>query len=75
MIEEKVVMYLREFLDLWDVTYNVEEQKYVVKTNSFISLTAEQIEHIDKMGLTIFSIQKYVNTLVVKFVSAGGHSS
>lgn len=74
MIEEKVVMQLRELLDLWHVTYNVEEEKYVAKTNSFVVLTAEQIEWIGQLGLTIFSIQKYVNTLVVKFVSVGGRS-
>lgn len=74
VIEEKVVKQLLSILDLWSVTYNVEDEKYIAKTNSFVILNCEQIEWINQMGLSIFSIQKYEDTLTVKFVSSGGYS-
>lgn len=74
VIEEKVVNQLSEILDLWKVTYNVEDEKYIAKTNSLVILNSEQIEWIGHMGLSIFSIQKYEDTLTVKF-SSGGCSS
>jgi len=70
-VEEKVVNQLCEILDLWDVTYNVADEKYVAKTNSLVVLNPEQIEWIAHMGLSIFSIQKYDETLIVRFSSGG----
>ena len=70
-VEEKVVDQLQCILDLWRVTYNVEEEKYIAKTNSFVVLNSEQIEWIGKLGLSIFSIQKYEDVLTVKFSDGG----
>ena len=75
MIEEKVVNQLREILASWYVTYNVADEKYVAKTDVSVVLDSEQIEWIGHMGLSIFSIQKYENTLTIQFVSAGGSYS
>ena len=72
VIEEKVVNQLQFILDLWTVTYNVEDEKYVAKTNSMVVLNSEQIENIRRMGLFIFSIQKFDDTLIVRFSSGGG---
>ena len=75
MIEEKIVNQLSSILELWNVTYNADDEKYFAKTNSSVVLSSEQIEWIGKMGLYIFSIQKYDDTLTVKFISAGGCSA
>lgn len=75
VIEEKVVSQLSEILELWSVTYNVEDEKYIAKTNSLIVLNSEQLEWIGHMGLSIFSIQKYDETITIKFASYGGCSS
>jgi len=73
-VEEKVVNQLQEIMQLWNITYNVAEEKYVAKTNSMIVLDAEQLEWIRHTGLQIFSIQKYEDSLTIKF-SSGGCSS
>jgi len=73
-IEERVVNQLQKVMELWNITYNVEEEKYIAKTNSMVVLDAEQIDWVRYMGLQIFSIQKYNDTLTIKF-SAGGRSS
>ena len=70
-IEEKVVKQLEQILGLWNVTFNVEEEKYIAKTNSLVVLNPEQLEWISQMGLSIFSVQKYEDTLTVKFSSGG----
>ena len=75
VIEEKVLNQLSEILELWSVTYNVEDEKYVAKNNSLVILNSEQLEWISCMGLTVFSIQKYDDVLTVKFVSYGGRFS
>jgi len=72
VIEEKVVNQLSNILELWRVTYNVEDEKYIAKTRSFIILDSEQLEWIGQMGLSIFSIQKDEDTLTVRFASRGG---
>lgn len=75
MIEEKVVNQLREILESWYVTYNVEDEKYVAKTDVCVVLDSEKLEWINQMGLSIFSILKYEKTLTIRFVSTGGRSS
>lgn len=72
VIEEKVVNQLQFILDLWTITYNVEDEKYVAKTNSMVVLNSEQIEDIRCMGLFIFTVQKIDDTLIVRFSSGGG---
>lgn len=72
VIEEKVVNQLQFILDLWTVTYNVADEKYVAKTNSMVVLNSEQIEKIRRMGLFIFTVQKIDDTLIVRFSSGGG---
>jgi len=74
LVEEKVVTQISDILELWNVTYNVEDEKYVAKTNSLVILNSEQLEWIKCMGLSIFSIQHFENTLTVKFASCGGCS-
>ncbi len=71
VIEEKVVNQLSFILDLWTVTYNVEDQKYIAKTDSMVVLNSEQIEKIRRMGLFIFTVQKFDDTLIVRFSSGG----
>jgi len=73
-VEERVVNQIQEVMQLWTITYNVEEEKYVARTNSMVVLDAEQLEWMRYMGLHIFSIQKYNDTLTIKFTS-GGRSS
>jgi len=73
VIEEKVVNQLQFILDLWTVTYNVADEKYVAKTNSMVVLNSDQIEEVRRMGLFIFSVQKYEDTLIVRFSSGGGN--
>lgn len=72
VVEEKVVNQLSDILELWNVTYNVVDEKYIAKTKTFVILNSEQLEWIGQMGLSIFSIQKYDDTLTVRFVSGGG---
>lgn len=71
--EEKVVNQLQFILDLWKVTYNVADQKYIAKTNSMAVLNSDQIEEIRRMNLFIFSVQKSDDTLIVRFSSGGGY--
>jgi len=71
-IESMIVAQLQNILDLWKVTYNVEDEKYVAKTNSLVILNSDQIEWIGHMGLSVFSIQRYEDTLTVRFSSGGG---
>lgn len=72
-MEEKTVKQLRSILDLWSVTYNVQDEKYVVKSNSIVTLDANQLDWINNtMGLKIFSISKYEDNLIIKFSTGGG---
>jgi len=73
-IEERIVANIESILDLWDITYDKSDEKYIAKTNSNVILNSEQIEWIGKIGLSIFSVQKYDETLIVRF-SSGGRSS
>lgn len=73
VVEEKVVNQLQFILDLWTVTYNVADEKYVAKTNSMVVLNSDQIEEIRRMSLSIFSVQKIEDTLIVRFSSGGGY--
>ena len=70
-VEEKVVDQLQCILDLWRVTYNVEDEKYIAKTNSLAVLNSEHIEYIRKLGLSIFSVQKTEHSIIVRFSDGG----
>lgn len=72
VVEERVVKEIQSILDLWIVTYNVADEKYIAKTNSMVVLNSEQIERIGDMRLYIFSVQKYDDTLIIRFSSGGG---
>ncbi len=67
---EEIILNLQSILDLWDVTYDGMDEKYIAKISSSVVLNSEQIEWIAKMGLHIFTVQKYEDVLIVKF-SAG----
>lgn len=71
MIEDQTLSQMQSILELWDVTYDSDDEKYIARTNSFVILDPEQIEWIGKMGLYIFSVQKFGGTLSVKFSSGG----
>lgn len=70
-INDDVVSRIQETLDLWDITYDEQDEKYVAKTNSFVVLNPEQIEWMRQLGLYIFSVQRFDETLIVRF-SPGG---
>lgn len=71
---EEEIAYVESILDLWDITYDKSDEKYIAKTNSNVVLDSEQIEQMGKLELTIFTVQKFDETLVVRF-SSGGSSS
>lgn len=73
-LQENITSNLQTILDLWDVTYDKEDDKYVAKIRSFAVLSSEQIGYANNIGLKIFSIQKYNETLIIRF-SAGGSFS
>ncbi len=70
-INDDVAEKIADVLDMWDITYDSEEEKYIAKTNSFVVLNPEQIEWMRQLGLYIFSVQRFDETLTVKF-SPGG---
>jgi len=71
-INDDIVTKIQETLDLWDISYDPDDEKYIAKTNSFVVLNPEQIEWLRQFGLHIFSVQKFDQTLTVKFSSGGG---
>lgn len=69
--QEDMISSLELILDLWDVTYDKQDDKYVAKIESFAVLNSEQIGYINKLGLKIFSVQKYEETLIIRFSAEG----
>jgi len=72
-VEERIVKQIQSILESWHVTYNVADEKYVAKADVCVVLDSEQIEWIGNMGLRIFSVQKYGDTIIVRFSSGGGY--
>jgi len=70
-IENEIVSKIVDVLDMWNITYDADDEKYIAKTNSYVVLNPEQIEWMRQLGLYIFSVQRFEETLTVKF-SAGG---
>lgn len=67
MLIDKITASIQLVLDLWDVSYDYSDEKYVAKIDSNAVLNVEQIEQIQKLGFGIFSINKYDDTLIVRF--------
>lgn len=72
-MEQKTVDQLQSILEMWVVTYDRHDEKYMAETTSYVILDADQLEWIHKMGLTIFSVQKFEEKLTVRFSSGGGY--
>ena len=73
IIVENTIQQMQEILDLWDITYDDEDEKYVARTNSYVVLDNEKLEWIGRMGLRIFSVERIEKTLLVRFSSGGGY--
>ena len=58
-MHQKVADQLQGILEMWVVTYDRLDEKYLAETSSLVVLESEQLEWIHKMGLSIFSIQKF----------------
>ena len=71
--EQKVIDQLQTILEMWVVTYDRHDEKYLAETRSLAVLDSEQLEWIHKMGLTVFSIQKFDEKLTVRFSTGGGY--
>ena len=72
-IEEKTTDQLQTILEMWIVTYDAHDEKYIAETNSYVVLNSEQLEWIHQMGLTVFSIQKIDEKLIIRFSTGGGY--
>ncbi len=72
-IEQKTADQLQSILEMWVVTYDRHDEKYLAETTGYVVLDANQLEWIHQMGLTIFSIQKFDKKLTVRFSSGGGY--
>ncbi len=70
---ENMILDLQAILDLWDITYDSSDEKYVAKIKSFVILSSEQIGYVNNLGLRIFSIQKYEDTLMIQFSNSGNY--
>jgi len=70
-INDDIAEKIQQVLELWDVSYDSEDEKYIAKSTEFVVLNPEQIEWIRQFGLHIFSVQRFDETLTVKF-SPGG---
>ncbi len=71
--EQKTADMLQSILELWVVTYDRHDEKYLAETTSYVILDSEQLEWIHLMGLTVFSIQKFDKKLTVRFSTGGGY--
>jgi hypothetical protein len=70
-MEQKTVEVIQGMLEIWDVSYNESEAKYIAVTNSYFPLSPDVIEQISHLGLTIFSVRKHEDSIIVKFSSGG----
>lgn len=71
MIQEQVAATIQDLLEMWDVHYDESEEKYIAVTNSYYPLSPDVIEQISHLGLTIFSVRKQEESIIVKFSSGG----
>jgi len=72
-IHEKITDQLQSILEMWVVTYDAHDEKYIAETTSYVVLNPEQLEWIHQIGLTVFSIQQYDKKLTVRFSTGGGY--
>lgn len=70
---QKTIDQLQTILEIWVVTYDRHDEKYLAETSSLVVLDSEQLEWIHKMGLTVFSIQKFDKKLTIRFSTGGGY--
>ncbi len=70
---QKTIDQLQTILEMWVVTYDRHDEKYLAETTGYVVLNSEQLEWIHQMGLTIFSIQKFEKKLTIRFSTGGGY--
>lgn len=74
-LEDKILDQITCNLPDWKITYDNDNEKYVLTTNfNGVRLSPEEISWFKKLGLEIFSIYKNDGYLSVQFVSSGGYS-
>lgn len=72
-IHQKTADQLQTILEMWVITYDRHDEKYLAETTSYVILNSEQLEWIHQMGLTVFSIQKFDKKLSIRFSTGGGY--
>lgn len=72
-VEDKIVDQLQCILELWEISYDQSDEKYIARTSSNVVLNPNQIENIKELRLSIFSVQKYDEMLVITFSAGGGY--
>ena len=70
---QKTIDQLQTILEMWVVTYDRHDEKYLAETTYDVFLDSEHLEWIHKMRLTVFSIQKFDKKLSVRFSTGGGY--
>ncbi len=71
-IFEETTYQLQQVLDLFDVKYDEEDEKYVAITSVATVVDPEKIESIMRLDLMIYSIQKFDDTMTIRFVHKKG---
>jgi len=51
---QKIIDQLQTILEMWVVTYDRHDEKYLAETTAYVILDSEQLEWIHQMGLTVF---------------------
>ena len=72
-IHQKITDHIQCILEMWVVTYDRYNEKYLAETTSYLTLDSNQLERIHEMGLTIFSIHNSDKKLIVEFSTGGGY--
>lgn len=72
-IHQKIADQLQSILEMWMVMYDRQDEKYLAETTTYVVLDSEQLEWIHKLGLSIFSIQKFDKKLTIRFSTDGGY--
>jgi len=63
--------YLESILDIWSVTYDGIDEKFVIEATNRVVLNNEQIEWINKLDLRIFSVAINDNIITIRLIEGG----